>query len=352
MALRTIHLAGVILLALTGSIAAAAPSRGAEEAGVRPVGDGLPNPFPNRTANWAQLPSGMKWGAVVAAMPGPDGMLYVVHRCFENSCAGRKEPPVMVFNPRGGLERSWGAGMFAFPHGHFMDTEGNIWLTDAAGAGTTTAGTPPGLGSQVVKLDKNGKVLLTIGKAGSAGNPEQGLLTQPTAVITNKKGEIFVAEGHDGGVADRVSKFTKDGKFVRTIVRGGTASGQVKIPHCLAFDASERLFVCDRANNRISIFDQEGQPLAVWKQWGRPSGIVITADNTLYVADSESGGDRNPGWKKGIRIGNAVTGKVDFFVPDEEATTNDPSGPESISLYRDSIFGAVVRRRQLERYTK
>lgn len=351
MAFGNAHLVGVIILALVGS-AAAAQSSAVGEAPVQPVGDGLPNPYPNRTASWAQLPNGMKWGAVVATMPGPDGLLYVVHRCFENSCVDRKEPPMLVFNSSGELVRSWGAGMFAFPHGHFMDAEGNIWLTDAAGAGTTTAGTPPGLGSRVVKLDRHGKVLMEIGRVGVAGNPEQGLLTQPTAVITNKKGEIFIAEGHDGGIADRVSKFSKDGKFIRTIINSGSAPGQVRVPHCLAFDTNERLFVCDRQNNRISIYDQEGKLLAEWKQWGRPSGIIITADNTMYVADSESGGDRNPGWKKGIRIGSAVTGKIDFFVPDEEATTSPPSGPEYIGLYQGSIFGGAVRRRQLERYSK
>lgn len=322
------------------------------EANPKPVGDGLPNPYPARTIDWAKLPAGMPWGAVVGALPGPDGLLYVSHRCFENSCVGRKEPPVLVFNASGQVVKTWGVGLFAFPHGYFMEPNGDIWFTDAAGAGTTTGGTPPGQGSQVLKYDKDGKQLMVLGRAGVAGTPDKGLFTQPTAVITNSNGEIFVAEGHDGEIGNRISKFTKDGAFLKTIVTGGIAPGQVKIPHCLAFDAQEHLFVCDRGNNRISVFDQDGGLIAVWKQWGRPSGILITKDGTMYVTDSESGGDRNPGWKKGIRIGSATSGKITAFIPDTEATTNDPSGAEAISFYNGALLGAVVRRRELERFTK
>jgi DNA-binding beta-propeller fold protein YncE len=338
----------LLLLSLSGASALAQTGEGAN---VEPVGDGLPNPYPNRTIDWARLPDGMKWGAVVGALPGRDGYLYVVHRCFENSCAGRQEPPMLVFDSAGKLIKTWGSGLVAFPHGYFMDPQGNIWLTDASGAGADTGGTHKGLGNQVLKLDANGRVLMTIGRAGVAGTPEQGLLTQPTAVITNRQGEIFIAEGHNGELANRISKFTSGGKFIRTIVGGGTAPGQVKIPHCLAFDAREYLYVCDRGNNRVSIFDQEGKLIAVWEQWGRPSGILIDGDR-LYVTDSESGGTRNPGWKKGIRIGDARSGKVDAFVPDPEASTSDPSGAEGISLYHGALFGAVVRRRELERFTK
>ena len=266
----------------------------------------------------------MIWAALVGAIPGPDGNLYVVHRCFQNSCEGRTEPPVLVFNSSGKFLRSWGVGDFIFPHGYFMDANGDLWFTDAAGAGTTTGGAPGGRGDVVLKFNRDGKLLQTIGKNGFAGEPSQGLFTQPTAVITNAKGEIFVAEGHDGNIANRISKFTPDGRFVKTIVTGGTEPGQVRIPHCLAFDSKGRLFVCDRGNNRISIFDQDGKFIAAWKQFGRPSGILITEDDTLYVTDSESGGDRNPGWPKGIRVGNARTGHVKQFIPDPQLWVEVP----------------------------
>jgi NHL repeat len=312
----------------------------------------LPNPYPHRSIDWAQLPPGMVWGSVVGALRGPDGNLYVSHRCFQNSCEGRPEPPVLVFNPSGKLLRTWGVGEFIFPHGYFMDAKGDLWFTDAAGAGNSTGGAPAGRGDVVLKFNRDGELLQTIGKNGVAGEPSQGLFTQPTAVITNNRGEIFVAEGHDGDIANRISKFTPGGRFIKTIVTGGSKPGQVRIPHCLAFDSKGRLFVCDRGNNRISIFDQDGKFIAAWKQFGRPSGILITQDDTMYVTDSESGGNRNPGWPKGIRIGSAKTGRVEQFIPDTELWAQDSAGAEQIGLYNGALFGAVVRRQELERFTK
>jgi streptogramin lyase len=319
---------------------------------IKGTGLELPNPYSHRNTDWAQLPVGMKWAALVGAIPGPDGNLYVSHRCFQNSCEGRSEPPMLVFDPSGKLLRSWGVGDFIFPHGYFMDAHGDLWFTDAAGAGATTGGAPAGRGDVVLKYSKEGKLLQTIGKNGVAGEPSQGLFTQPTAVITNAKGEIFVAEGHDGEIANRISKFSPDGKFIKTIITAGTGPGQVKIPHCLAFDSKGRLFVCDRGNNRISIFDQNGKFIAAWKQFGRPSGILITKDDTLFVTDSESGGIRNPGWPKGIRIGSAKTGVVRQFIPDPQLWVEDPAGAEQITLYNGALVGAVVRRRELEFFTK
>jgi len=335
-------------LALLTSASFAQP--GGEEP--NPTGEGLPNPMPNRTTDWAKLPPQVTaWGAVIGALPGPGGRLYVAHRCFENSCRNRPEPPVIVFDKTGQAVDAWGVGEFVFPHGFFIDREGAIWMTDAGGIGRTSGGEGGGQGNQVFKYDRHGKRLMTLGRAGVAGNPEDGLFTQPTAAITNRKGEIFIAEGHDANLANRISKFTADGKFIKTIVTGGAAVGQVITPHCLAFDSRERLFVCDRMNNRIQVFDQDGKPLAVWKQWGRPSGIFITANDTLYVTDSESGGNRNPGWRKGIWIGDARTGRVTGFIPDPQADAEDPAGAEGLGLYNGALFGAVVRRRELEVFT-
>jgi len=350
--IRTALLATLIVLMPVFALTQEQQTQQAPPGAIKGTGLETPNPYPHRSTDWAQLPSGMKWAALVGAIPGPDGNLYVSHRCVQNSCEGRSEPPVLVFDSSGKLLRSWGSGDFIFPHGYFMDASGDLWFTDAAGAGTTTGGAPQGRGDVVLKFDRYGKLLQTIGKNGTAGEPSQGLFTQPTAVITNAKGEVFIAEGHDGNIANRISKFAPDGRFIKTIVTGGTGLGQVLIPHCLAFDSEGRLFVCDRGNNRISIFDQDGKFLAAWKQFGRPSGIFIAKDDTLYVTDSESGGERNSGWPKGIRIGSARTGVVRQFIPDPQLWVADPAGAEQISIYHGALFGAVVRRRELERFTK
>jgi len=294
-----------------------------------------PNPY-RRDANWAQLPPGLKWGAVIGAEPGPDGNIYVVHRCFENSCAGRAEPPILKFAPSGALIKSWGAGMFVFPHGLHVDAQGNVWVTDAQGK--------DGLGQRVFKNDANGALLLTIGA--------DGTLSQPTDVVTTPGGDVFVTEGHTiGGATNRVSQWTKDGRFVKAWGKSGKGPGEFDVPHAIALDSRGRLFVADRNNNRIQIFDQRGAFLDEWTQFGRPSGITITADDTIYVADSESWGPDEPGWKKGIRVGSAKDGSVKYFIEDVESTTEDHSGAEGVGVDRDgNVYGSVVRRMMLEKH--
>ena len=100
-----------------------------------------------------------------------------------------------------------------------------------------------------------------------------------------------------------------------------------------------------------------GAYLAEWRQFGRPSGIAITSDDTIYVTDSESGPDTGarelPGIKKGIRIGSARDGKVVAFIEDSESTVADHSGAEGVGVdAQGNVYGAVVRRRMLERHVK
>lgn len=120
-------------------------------------------------------------------------------------------------------------------------------------------------------------------------------------------------------------------------------------------DSKGRLFVGDRENNRIQIFNQDGEFIDEWRQFGRPSGIFITPDDRIYVADSESGPDTGAGElmgiMKGIRIGSAVTGSVDAFIEDLEPLRDDHSGAEGVGVDHDgNVYGAVVRRRMLERH--
>jgi streptogramin lyase len=308
----------------------------------KPIND-LPNPY-RRDANWAQLPPGMKWGAVIGAEPGPDGSIYVVHRCFENSCAGRSEPPVFKFDPSGRMLKSWGVGAFVFPHGFHVDARGNIWVTDAQGK--------DGKGHQVFEYDPDGRLLMTIGTAGQEGDGPDNKLRQPTDVVTAANGDVFVTEGHTvGGGINRISKWSKDGKFIKTWGRTGSRRGELDVPHTIALDSRGRLFVGDRGNNRIQIFDQEGTFLDEWTQFGRPSGITITKDDTIYVADSESWGPDEPGWKKGIRIGSARDGSVKYFIEDIESTTEEHSGAEGVGVdSQGNVYGAVVRRMMLEKH--
>jgi hypothetical protein len=311
---------------------------------VQPVND-LPNPYVT-VRDWVRPPGGAAWAAVTAVEPAPDGGVYVIHRCSENSCAGRTEPPILKFDKSGQLQRSWGAGMFIFPHGATVDAQGNLWVTDAQIQG--------GRGYQVFKFSSEGKVLMTLGKAG-LGSADPGLFDEPTDVLVAPNGDIFVTEGHSGGTTgnDRVSKFSGDGKFIKSWGKRGSGRDELNSPHTIAIDSQGRLFVGDRGNNRIQIFTQDGRYLETWHQFARPSGIVITRDDTIYVADSESWGPDQPGWKKGIRIGSARTGAVQFFIEDMESTTTEHSGAEGVGVDAEgNVYGAVVRRRMVERHTR
>ncbi len=308
------------------------------------LNNNLPNPY-RTLRNWAELPPGMTWPAITGVLEGPDGNLYVLGRCNENSCAGRKEPAVLVYNSAGKIVNTWGSGLFNFPHAFTIDKEGNIWISDAQVDG--------GKGNQVFKFTKEGKLLMTLGKAGATGTGPD-VFDQPTSVAIAPNGDIFVSEGHAPSYGNsRIVKFSKDGKLLKIIGKKGRNPGEFMGPHNLAFDSRGRLFVADRGNNRIQILDQEGRFLAEWRQFGRPSGLFIAKDDTLYVADSESWGPDEPGWKKGIRIGSAKTGKVTAFIEDLESTTEDHSGAEAVGVdSQGNVYGGVVRRKMLEKHVK
>jgi DNA-binding beta-propeller fold protein YncE len=307
----------------------------------------LPQPY-RTTRDWGELPPGVKWAAVTAIEAAPDGSIYVIHRCFENSCSGRSEAPILKYDANGKLLKSWGQGMFIFPHGATVDRNGNLWVTDARGDG--------GKGHQVFKFSPDGKVLMTLGKAGMSGSGPD-LFDQPTDVVVAPSGDIFVTDSHRNGKNNRVVKFDANGKFLKEWGKKGSGPAEFSEPHTIAMDSRGRLFVGDRENNRIQIFDQNGKFLDQWHQFGRPSGIYITKDDTIYVTDSESGPDSGAhelmGIKKGIRIGSAKDGSVKAFIEDSESTVADHSGAEGVGVDASgNVYGAVVRRQMLERHVK
>jgi DNA-binding beta-propeller fold protein YncE len=307
----------------------------------------LPQPY-RTTRDWGQLPAGVKWAAVTAIEAAPDGALYVIHRCVGNSCAGRTEAPILKFDPAGTLLASWGEGLFIFPHGATVDRDGNLWVTDARGEG--------GKGHQVFKFSPQGRILMTLGQQGVSGSGPT-LFDQPTDVVVSPNGDIFVTDSHRNGKNNRIVRFASDGRFVKEWGTKGSGAGELSEPHTIAMDSRGRLFVGDRENNRIQIFDQDGKVLGEWRQFGRPSGIYITRDDTIYVADSESGPDTGarelPGIRKGIRIGSARDGSVTAFIEDLEPSTPDHSGAEGVGVdAQGNVYGAVVRRQMLERHVR
>lgn len=307
---------------------------------------------PYRVADEAfgELPDGREYGAVSAIYPAPDGQsIWVAERCGQNSCVDRQElTTIFRFDLEGNRLAEFGAGLIAWPHGMHVDAEGNVWVTDAVGFGAE----PDDLGHVVYKFSAEGELLMTLGQRGVAGDGPD-TFRQPSDVLVAPDGSIFVADGHGSGGNNRIVKLAPDGTFLMEWGETGQADEQFRDPHALAMDSQGRLFVGDRANSRIQIFDQEGEHLATWTQFGRPSGLFITEDDMLYATDSESNTDRNPGWKRGIYIGSAETGEVTAFIPDPEPDPDNSgtSGGEGVAVDAEgNVYGAEVGPQTVKKY--
>ena len=282
-------------------VPATTPTVAPQASTVAPTND-APNPYETQEG-WAKMPAGRTWGATSAVDIDPDGRsIWVAERCGANTCWNAAEGKasaldvVLKFDPNGNLVKSFGQGMFIFPHGIHVDRDGNIWVTDGqdnyprrargAAADSPLPAMPEKLiGHQVYKFNPEGKLLLTLGKAGGnrPGEPsDPASFYQPNDVTTNAQGDIFVAEGH-GGTHARISKFDRTGKFIKEWGKRGAGPGEMDQPHALAWDSKGRLVVADRSNNRIQIFDAEGKLLETgYEQFSRLSGIWIDTNDTLY----------------------------------------------------------------------
>jgi DNA-binding beta-propeller fold protein YncE len=315
--------------------------------------------------DWGQLTLEKRpWGGSNGVAIDRDGKtVWAVERCSPGTapgCLGTKANPVHHFDESGKEIKSFGGGMFVWPHGIHVDREGDVWVTDARVPSRDEIAKYPGedkKGSVVVKFSPEGQVLMTLGKPGVKGNPPDAL-TEPNHVITDPgNGDIYVAESHsnveDRDLVGRISVFDKTGKFLRTIGKTGTGPGEFRTPHMIAFDSQGRLIVADRHNHRIQILAKDGKFVAEYRDFGRVSGIAIGADDTLYTADSESDSRRHPGWLKGIRIGSLKDGKVTMFVPPHKA--DDPSGAMGEGIAIDAagnVYTAEATVRGVFKYVK
>ena len=288
-----------------------------------------PNPYTIET--WGHLPAGRMFGGIAGVDVDIDGKsLWVFERCGAASCVGSPVAPLLKFDANGLLVASFGAGMFVYPHGVHVDRQGNVWVTDGRGE--------QGKGHQVVKFSPTGKVLMTLGKAGVAGNGPD-TFNMPSDVLVAPNGSIFVADGHGGDSNARIVKFDKDGHYLKEWGKKGSGPGEFDTPHGLLLDARGRLIVADRGNSRIQVFDQEGRYITEWHQFGRPSGIALDTKGVLYVADSQSNTSKvNPTVKRGVRIGPLAEARVQFFVPEPDPLIEtETGGREGVAVDRDGV---------------
>ena len=336
----------------------------------------LPNPY-RSVSPWGKLPpEHSRWGALNGVAVDRDGRsLWVVDRCGANpnvpagqspfqydTCAGSSWPPVHKLDQDGNILKSFGAGMFVFPHKIYQDRDGNVWVVDMRSFNPREKIQYPDArpaGHTVVKFDPDGKILLTLGKPGVAGNPQDGALTEPCSIVEAPNGDLFIAEGHSGqqptaspDTVARISRFTRDGKFIRSFGKLGSGPAEFRTPHDIAMDEQGRLWIADRGNHRIQILEQDGRFIAEWKQFGRPSGVALR-DGKIYVADSESNGVApNPGWLRGIRVGEIKSGKVLYRIPDP-VEMKGTSAAEGVAVdAAGNVYGGEVGPRQLSRHSR
>jgi hypothetical protein len=309
--------------------------------------DTLPNAYKPAIENWVQMPEGKKWGEVAGESFDSKGHLWIVERCGGVSCIGSDDAPIQELDPVSGrVLKRFGAGLFVVPHSIFVDRKDadNIWAVDQSAQ--------DGKGEEVWKFSPDGKVLMTLGKAGITGDGPD-TFNDPTGVVTGSDGSIFVSDGHQGRnqTVARIVKFSRDGKFLKSWGKKGSDPGDLNDPHSITIDAQGRLFVADRGNLRIAIFDQDGKLLDIWKQFGVPSGISVDDRDTLYVAQNFLRPEV-PDFKRGIRIGSARDGRVTAFIPDPDQDPKDVKiGAESVTADKDGcLYAGETDRREVKKY--
>ena len=307
-----------------------------------------PNPYRTVEGVWAPLPDGRAWGSTSLVEVSPDGeTIWAVDRCGENTCVGHDDLDVVFqFDKDGNMLTRWGAGMFVWPHGINVDDDGNVWIADARGEGNR--------GHQVIKFSSDGDVLMRLGTAGVAGRT-QSTFDQPNDVLVAPSGDIFVGDGHPANGNNRIVKFSSDGTYLMEWGETGSEPGQFRTPHALAMDSQGLLYVGDRSNRRIQVFEQDGTFVRDFYNFGRASGVAIDGDDNLYVADSESNYRRNGGFKRGIRVANISDLRIFAFIPDPEPDQDNSgtSAAEGVAVDNEgNVYGAEVGPRALRKHAK
>jgi len=362
---RRARFAVVALMLLPAAVALAQQRGGTPKTdAVPPVNSGA-NPY-RVIRDWAQFTTEARpWGGSNGVAVDSDGRsVWAVDRCSPGTspgCLGTKANPVHLFDPDGKEVRSFGGGLFVWPHGIHVDRDGNVWVADSGAVGPELLSKSPGegaRGSAVFKFSPEGKLLLTLGKPGTRGDPPAAL-TEPTDVVTDPaNGDVYVAESHtnvaDPGLVGRISVFDRNGRFQRTIGRTGTAPGEFRTPHAIEFDSQGRLIVADRHNHRIQILTKQGVFVAEYAAFGRTSGLAIDRNDVIYTADSESTDRVHPGWQRGIRIGSLKDGKVTIFVPPHAAPdSTDGAMGEGIAIdAAGNVYTAEAQLRGVTKYVR
>jgi DNA-binding beta-propeller fold protein YncE len=225
-----------------------------------------------------ELPEGANFGGVSATAINSAGHFYIFNRGTH---------PLMEFDANGRIVRNIADGLIQRAHGIRIDRDNNLWITDVRQ-------------HAVFKLSPQGRILLVLGTPGAAGdfNPrfKMPLLSEPTDVAFGPNGEIYVTEGH-GGEINRIRKFDRDGNFLKAWGnKKGSGAGEFSTPHNIVVGPDGLLYVTDRENHRIQVFDSEGNLKKTWPVAGSPNGLAIGPDGALYGTEADGGRVWKLGW--------------------------------------------------------
>ena len=301
-----------------------------------------PNPY-RVVENWAQLPEGRAWGQAIGIDIDRDGRsVWVYERCGAKLCSGSKLDPIHKLDPSGKVVKSFGAGLVNWPHGLFVDRDGNVWITDGKGA--------DGKGHTVIKFSRDGKVLMTLGKPGVAGDGPD-TFNSPSDVLVaaewhhlrrrrtwrqnqraHRQASPRTANSSRRGASKARDPASSMCRTALPWIRSGGCSSPI-----VRTTASR--FSTRRASSLPSGGNSAGR-----------RGIYIDKNDILYVADSQSGEKYNPPFRQGIRVGSVKDGKVTAFITEAGPTPNMPEGVAADD--EGNVFGGFTDKQTVKKFVK
>jgi len=245
------------------------PARGTERPSPEQVAQlksGPPLPY-TADPNWPHLPKGYNFGPCSGVDVDRQGHVWVFNRGAW---------PVMEFDRGGKFLQAWSADTFHVmsAHGLRVGPDGNLWCVDVDG-------------HMVFKLSREGRILMILGKRqGVPGNNEAvDGFQRPTNVAFKRDGNVYISDGY---INTRVVEVTADGDYVRHWGKPGRGDGEFNLVHDVAVDTAGKVYVADRANERIQVFDPDGKYLAQWTNIGAPWGLTYSArENAIYMCDGK-----------------------------------------------------------------
>lgn len=265
-----------------------------------------------------QLPEGLTLGACTGVDVDSKGNIYLLHR-------GKQ--PVVCLDASGRFIRSWGDDCIDTPHGLRIDADDQVWVTDIGN-------------HQVFQFAASGERKVTLGKAGTAGNGIDEF-NQPTDVAFGARGEIYVADGYGNS---RIIKFTPRGGFLGSWGEAGKGPGQFDTPHAIVVDRQQRVIVGDRENDRLQVFNANGELLAIWPGFA-PFGVARDRQDNLFIADGRANQilQLDEAGKVVASWGSEGAGVGQFQLPHMLAT--DPGGDLYVGEIKGQRFQKFARKR-------